>query len=291
MTISETDILETLDRSQEGTYSTFIWLGEAYSHLIDSRLNVFRDDKGRWAIATERLGFNPRGNAIKLEISYHGNCLVDLDEYNGETTNYYQVLPIDMESFGLASNGSDWMDPTAEFLLVRGQRIELSHDRQEYLEAGIELKEYESEGIRWEEAARLFVPKHRDLFRATDQELFKSIPKDMKKILVIDEWYHKDFLMPHQPSMSDGQLRQTYEFNKKLTGLADMDFLTYSTLIRQQERSNNEANAETWNNNRPSVYETWQLVAAVISIGDVSLYRPTLASNSHWKNWPESGSL
>ncbi len=42
---------------------------------------------------------------------------------------------------------------------------------------------------------------------------------------------------------------------------------------------------------RPSGSETFQQLAEVLSTGDVSLYRPTLPPNTHWRNWPEGGTL
>ena len=42
---------------------------------------------------------------------------------------------------------------------------------------------------------------------------------------------------------------------------------------------------------RPSDHETYQQLARVVATGDISQYRPTKAPNSHWSNWPESGSL
>lgn len=42
---------------------------------------------------------------------------------------------------------------------------------------------------------------------------------------------------------------------------------------------------------RPSELESFQQLAAVLSTGDVSLYRPNVLPNTHWRNWPESGSL
>jgi hypothetical protein len=41
----------------------------------------------------------------------------------------------------------------------------------------------------------------------------------------------------------------------------------------------------------PSASEVYRLVAEVITTGDVARYRPTLAPNTHWSNWPDSGSL
>ena len=42
---------------------------------------------------------------------------------------------------------------------------------------------------------------------------------------------------------------------------------------------------------RPSGSETFQQLAQVLVTGNVSLYRPSCAPNSHWKNWPEGGTL
>jgi hypothetical protein len=41
----------------------------------------------------------------------------------------------------------------------------------------------------------------------------------------------------------------------------------------------------------PSHSEVYQLVAAVLESHDPSRYCPTLKPNTHWSNWPESGSL
>lgn len=43
--------------------------------------------------------------------------------------------------------------------------------------------------------------------------------------------------------------------------------------------------------NRPSSTETFQQLARVLVTGDVAHYLPTLAPNTHWKNWPDGGSL
>lgn len=42
---------------------------------------------------------------------------------------------------------------------------------------------------------------------------------------------------------------------------------------------------------RPSGSETFQLLARTLVTGDASAYRPTLSPNTHWKNWPEGGTL
>ncbi|MBK8628377.1 MAG: hypothetical protein IPN86_23345 [Saprospiraceae bacterium] len=80
--MTEEEILNTLDNSNDGYYCSFVELGHVYSYLIDTRLNVFRGDRDRWAIGVERLGYNPRAGAIILDINYFGNCLTNLEFYN-----------------------------------------------------------------------------------------------------------------------------------------------------------------------------------------------------------------
>lgn len=55
---------------------------------------------------------------------------------------------------------------------------------------------------------------------------------------------------------------------------------------------------EEWNHpdvveaaNRPSNSETFQQLAQALITGDVRKYQPGLLPNTHWRNWPEGGSL
>ena len=289
--ITEDQILAKLDDYKLGNYCQFIDLGHVYSYLIDCRLNIFKGENDNWAIVAERLGFNPRGGTIELDIYYFGNCLVNLEHYNGQDTNYYIVHLIDWDNFYETVDG-EVLKPDAKFWNIRGKLIELTHDKQEYLNAGIELKENEPGEISLEEVGRLLIIKYRDLFRATEEELYKSIPKELKKIYIIDEWYHHDFCEIVQPTISDEHLLTTYEFNKNLVdGEYPLDFETFATMFRQQENINSEYNKNQYKDNRPSSYETWQLIAKLIATGDTTLYKPTLNPNTHWTNWPDSGSM
>lgn len=70
-----------------------------------------------------------------------------------------------------------------------------------------------------------------------------------------------------------------------------LDYETFATLFKQQDIVKGEYNQNQYLENRPSSCETWQLIAKVIATGDITIYRPTLQSNSHWTNWPDSGSM
>jgi hypothetical protein len=289
--LPEQEILDTIDNANKrGYYCHFVALGHACSYLIDCRLNVFRNNNDKWAVAIERLGYNPRAGAILLDIFYYGNCLINLEQYNGQSTNYYMIYPIDQENFHQTIEGERLL-PEAQYWLVRGEKVKLSHNKQDYVEGGIELKEYEPGEISAEEVGRLVVTQYRKLFRATDQELYKSIPDDLEKVLVIDEWYHKDFNELMQPEISDEQLKQAYALQQKFKDQLEMTLEGFTELHRNQETTNTQWNKTQWEDNRPSSYETWQQLARVISTGDVNYYKPTLEPNTHWKHYPDSGSL
>lgn len=89
--ISQQQILNTLDHANDGFYCDFIPLNHSYSHLIDTRLNLFRSGKER-AIAAETLGYNPRGGRIELNIYYYGKCLINMEEYNNRNPYLLQYF-------------------------------------------------------------------------------------------------------------------------------------------------------------------------------------------------------
>jgi hypothetical protein len=278
--LTANEILRTLDNCDENDEFNFITLEHPYVHLIDCRLNVFRNSSDKWAIVSEVLGCNTRGYTLSLQIRYFGNCLINLQIENGRAYNYYQVFPVDLENFNETIDDiSQSLKPNANFWIVRGTQVPLSHNKQDYLDAGILLKEYEPNEISGEEVGRLVVQKHRDLFRATDDELYKSIPKDLDKVLVINEWYHKEFHQSKSP-FKEQEILNSFDLSNELV----------KNMIQQELDNTKKWNLEQWNN-RPSSYETWQQIASVIVTGDTSMYKPTQMANSHWKNWPEGGSL
>jgi len=273
------EILNVLDTCDKHSSFNFPTLEHPYVYLADCRLNLFRDDAGHWAIASEILGYNPRGvaSAVELEIRYFGNCL-HLPENQNAQYNYYNVFPLDSDSF------NDTIDievllPDATSWIVRGVELPLSHDKTDYEAEGITLKEYEPGTIAGEEVLRFMVARHRPLFRATDDELYRWIPSTMKKILVLDEWHHKSFDQQKSP-FEDPQFLLSF----------DLDDPTVAGMIQRELEMSRNWNIAQWEN-RPGSYETWQQIAEVLATGNTSIYNPSLPSNTHWKNWPEGGSM
>jgi hypothetical protein len=276
MPLTTDEILNTLDHRDLISYD-FITLNHPYVYTIDSRLNVFSDNAGKWAVVSEVLGFNPRGGVISLELRYFGNCVKLIKTPQGTITNSYELFPIDFYSQVETIDGEALM-PDAAFWLIRGKEIPLSQQKQDYIDADIELQGYEPGNgeIRLEEVGRLLITQYQDILRAADEELFKYLPNNLEKVLVVDEWYHKEFSQFLSPI---NDLTSYVKHNPEMKMQIEAHL--------QMEREQNELK---WQD-RPSTYETWQQIAEVIVSGDASRYNPRLAPNSHWRNWPESGAL
>lgn len=289
MTASE--IISTLDHSNDGFYRHFVSLGHGYSSLLDVRMNLFRDDNRSWAIAIERLGENPRAGGIVLQVLYYGNCLINLEQYNNRLSNIRTFYPVDSDSYQSAFDENGTLKSDAAHWIVRGKKVPLKFSPAEFADVGVTLTEDNNGKIAPEQIARVVVKNNRDRFRATDSELYTSIPPSLNKIMVLDEWFHKDFVLQQAPAMSEEVLLSTYEFNKNLTGLSGMTFEQFAASFHQQQLMNEQWNRQQWEDNRPGAYETWQQIASVLEANDPSLYKPSLPANTHWSHWQESGNI
>ena len=84
-------------------------------------------------------------------------------------------------------------------------------------------------------------------------------------------------------------MRSPFEYPQILSRFGQ-DNPTIAAMIQEELEKSRHWNAVQWEN-RPSTYETWQQIARVLATGDTTIYNPSLASNTHWKNWPEGGSM
>jgi hypothetical protein len=287
-------ILTTLDNANDGHHCRFVRLDEPYNCLYDSRVHVFRGRPDRWAIAIERVGFRMRKKQFALEIYYHGNCLVNLETRDGRPANSYDVYPIEHNSFNHSLEG--WsLKPEAREWIIRDETVFIQYIPKDYFKARITPLEipywYSTSRIRVEAALRLITQRHRALFRATDDELYKSVPRDLKKIMTLDEWYHRDFNYDPRPPITVEALREIYDHHKKMSPRWGMTFDEILGITRAKERRYEDANKVQLNITRPSLCETWNLLADVLVHNDPSLYKPTRKPNSHWKNYPYAGVL
>jgi hypothetical protein len=194
--------------------------GHPYSSAIDARLHLFRDDQW-WALLIELVGYNPRAGNVVDVVHTYGDCLTrgrpgyENEDFLPRVDNMDEI--------------EDLNNP--EYLRVDGGPIQIRGRRIPVIAAAGDLLE---------NVFRLLVPEHRDLLLADEPELRRRIPAELPRLLVLDEWWHR------QPDHHDEM---------------------------------------------PSQTETFQQLAAVLATGDLAAYRPSKPPNTHWSNWPESGSL
>lgn len=175
--LDEASVLENLDGSIEGMYNDFINLAHGYFELANCRISIFKDSN-EWAMVFEKCGYNFRaGTGINIEIGYFGNCLINLPFYNGESANYENVyVPNDL--YDKLEN----KDPNIQ---IRGVNVKVPVDEQYYIDNDIPL---ELGKVHPGAVLRYLADVNSDLTRATQKELRKCIPENLKLILVIDEW-------------------------------------------------------------------------------------------------------
>ena len=70
-----------------------------------------------------------------------------------------------------------------------------------------------------------------------------------------------------------------------------MSLADLTATIRAPEERMGKFEREQRETSCPSRYETWQQITKVLITGDTSFYRSKQVYNTHWSNWPESGSL
>ncbi|UYQ95580.1 hypothetical protein MKQ68_10750 [Chitinophaga horti] len=266
------DVLQQLKHDNFGCNSRFFILGDDIAELLDCRLNVFRRPDGRWAIVLEKLCFEPVVNQIWLDLYYYGNCVKPLpDDING-----YGIAVV-TDSLDETTKGSE-LRPDAQSWMVRDRVLYLTHRKEKYAEVGIELAS--ADNIATVEAARYLVATRRKHFRATNLDLYLYLPDDLEKVLVLDEWHHRDYLNDYVLCWSDTELMDVVQDLSEYlpTGCCSKEGL--------REQLNRMVNAEEDELFSPANYETWPMIAEVIVSGDVTRYSPTLPPNTHWSNWP-----
>jgi hypothetical protein len=180
---TEESILNALDSSIKGTYNDFIDLGHGYFELANCRLTVFKD-KNEWALVFEKLGYDARaGQPVQMQISFFGNCLKEKSEFNGELSNI-DFLDID-------NNIYDVLQTQSETISIRGQKVKIPTTLESYQKYGIE---WDIDGKNYIGAVLKYLSEtNPELTRATEDEVRRCLPKNLIKIMTIDNWYQEEY--------------------------------------------------------------------------------------------------
>ncbi|GAA1618291.1 DUF7003 family protein [Actinoplanes couchii] len=192
--------------------------------------------------------------------------IIEFAGYNPRASNLVDQLRI----FGNCVTADDWQ------LIRRIENVEEAFDREEW------PLQYQGAPLRIR--GRLITPEPggpcrpeevmrqvpRDLLLADEQELRRWVPADLPEVLRLDEWHHTP-LWPYRDKSADRA--------------AIRAFLGWSDDVHPDlppARSEGVAVSDI---------ETYRQVADVLATGDSSRYRPALPPNTHWRNWPATGSI
>lgn len=250
---SAEDVVEYLKRVPYSMYF-FIDLEHPYFYTANSRLTLFADDT-RWAIVFEKSGYANRGFSIQLELSYYGNCLENLPPHSVMSGHYYNTKYVQLINYvELRRILDDFEDlkEDIEDVVVRDRRVKIPVIKSGFRKWIPDIVERSYPGkVTVMDLVRYLAYEYEELCRATEEELRFCTPKDLPKVMRIDEWHHKRY------SVFDN------------AGTEPVSIL----------------------GDPPDTYESYYLIGKVLEMKDPSVYKPTLEPNNHWSNWPEAGSL
>ena len=196
--LTKEEILNELERYDQATYHFFIDLEHPYFHTASSKLILFAD-KERWVIVFEKSGYANRGYRAEIELTYFGNCLINMQAEGSEeglTSNSKTVVLIDNEEILRIENDQDELvAKNIKQVKVRTTVVDIQHNKEIYRQKGITDSVYDNPEnlIDFPSLIRYLAEQHTELFSATDNELRKSLPADIPKLMEIKEWHHQSY--------------------------------------------------------------------------------------------------
>lgn len=195
---SSKDILKQLDKCAEDF--TFPMLDNGYVYPVHSKMSAYRDEK-RWALIIEVIGFNYRGgghNGISNCLHIFGNCIET--KPGTDNDNFLYITDDSSENSTFDEEYLESLNPETKTMVLRDKEIEINHNRDFYLNKGIELEEKDKIFV-WE-FLRGLEPEYNKEFEATEKEIRDRIPMDLPKIMELTEWNHPDCADSEIPSKS-----------------------------------------------------------------------------------------
>ncbi len=213
-TFTETDILNELNLAfnqmpgsffpagnpDDIKYNFFLDLEHGYCETAGNRIHLYGDST-RWAIVFEKSGYQNRGSAAEIELNYVGNCIdYPIDKYpeRNYITNSSGVVLITSDEYERICNktGSDMeqfelISPDAKQVNIRNAIVQIEHDPKKYEAVGIKIRKEENPRrlIGFGDLIRYLHEMNHEIISATEDEIKKHIPKNLPKIMTINEFH------------------------------------------------------------------------------------------------------
>ena len=184
-------------------------LDNGYEYLAATRLALFWSDL-HWAMTIEVFGFSPRRGIPDLMVHTFGDEIVGRSfaglDRQPQRERYVATHPNNETTFYEPIAAGPWQDSDCEELVsdatrvvrLRGRDIAIPK-REDYAKRGIELR---GDHLAVFELCRYLADIARHDVLATDTEQRANAPRDLERILVLDEWHHPDLAAQEKPSDS-----------------------------------------------------------------------------------------
>ena len=272
-------MLDELDAAAEREATFFPDLGHPYNYHVDARLAAYAD-ASRWAIVIERFAVNPRAwmAGMHTTLYYHGTGVTLPPQPGwGEQRVRSLVLWDDGPSAPLLlPDSNEEVNLDAADLRIRGEVVPIRTDAAFYADRGIEIEPLTDafvdgyvDGIRKAHPPAV-ADAHADHAEAALRPrvgAFELSTWELARGLVPE---HRGLLLATEAERREGVAS---EFRRLLL-LDDWD---HPRLMEGE---------------RPSDCASFRMIAEVLASSDPSIYDAgKVTANTHWRNWPESGSL
>lgn len=235
--ITEKEILEELDLAYKGTpskyypagrpedikYNFFLDLEHGYCETAGNRIHLYADST-RWIIVFEKIGYQNRGTSAEIELNYVGNCIdYPVDKYSERNyiTNSSRVILIDPTEFERIENKEGVELETFELIgqnikeiKIREQFVPFDNNYKNYEKVGIEIQKHSNPKklIAFGDLIRYLHETNPIVISATEGEIRKHIPKDIPKLITIDEFH---FVSAYNKSNPPSE-QETYKLLAKI---------------------------------------------------------------------------
>lgn len=245
MTFNESEILEQLDlafngipsdyfppgKAEDIKYNFFLDLEHGYCETAGNRIHLYADST-RWVIVFEKSGYQNRQSSAEIELNYIGNCIdypVDKFPERSYITNTSRILLIDPAELERIENKEGVDLETFELIgqdirqiKIRDKFIPFESNPENYERVGIKLRDYENPKklIGFGDLLRYLHETNPILIAATEDEIRKYIPKDIPKLMVLEEFHFSSFSDKTNPP---GQ-QETFKLIAKILATRDSTY-------------------------------------------------------------------
>lgn len=196
-------ILDNLDKCDGN--NLFMNLEHGYFYTATSQINLYADSN-RWAIVFEKSGYHNRKMVSEIELTYYGNCLINLPKDNeGNQYNFISSTLITKDEHNnlLEEIKNGKLRSSVKF---RDTIVDIDLAPSKFMQNNV-IKSKRK--IQSYDIARYIATFNHNLLQATEEELKICLPVELPKIMRIEKWHHKNYVFATTECL--GSMPSSYE--------------------------------------------------------------------------------